>query len=1043
MQRAGPLELRATERDLLTFRAEHRRGRCFRGRLARKCSVLRTRRRRFHVGFPSGPVEEMTILSPRSAFAVAHSPTSRGSRALVLAVALAVTASAPRAEPVPARPGTCVVVFGGDAASAPFEFLDESGVARGFNVDVLRRAARRAGVELRVELGSSREQFAALGDGRIDLMMLARTPDLEGRIEFLSQTWTVRQAIAFRGGRDRYPQTLRQLGDETVAVEDGSSTADFLFRLPAAERPSLLPVRTAKDLVTALERGTASAAVGNALTIEHYAKQSGGVNLVQVAERRLPYGLATRLGHGSRSEIQQLALAIERLRESGELSELVEQHLGAPQEVQGWRSLRPWATALGMFTLVVGAATVTWNRSLRRQVNGKTRALRETLGIAEQHLADLERTTAALQRSDALLRDAERTAGVGSYELDLVGGRVTWTPGLYDLVRQPPDLGPLTGQALSAMLPPDARPGLAALIDEARAGRHGELTHGITRVDGSHAILHAIARPVFDAAGTVVAIRGTVVDVTARRQHEEQLALMRDRALEATAAKSAFLAVMSHELRTPLNGVIGMTTLLLESPLSREQRDQAETIRQCGALLLEQVNEVLDFSRVEAGKLEIEAAPFELRGLLDDTLQIVAERAHARGLELMLDADASLPPAVLGDAGRLRQVILNLLGNAIKFTESGEVVLTARALTRDRIEFSVADTGIGIEPEAIPRLFQPFSQADRSTTRRFGGTGLGLAICRQLVALMDGEIGVTSVPGEGSRFRFTVRLPEADPLDMALPAVPGGYRALVVDDHPRHRGIVAAMLERTGLIARAASSIDEATALVARPPVGEHPYDVIVLDAEIEGATTWAPQRGTTPIAVLALTADAGRSEAPPQWSAILPRPVREPLLAATIARLVGTAPPVVPAAVTASSSPQPAESDRPAVVVPGLHVLVVDDNAINQRVASRSLQKLGCRVDTAANGREAVEAASRTTYALILMDCQMPDMDGYEATRVLRAREADGPRTPIVAMTAGARAEDREACLACGMDDYLSKPFALPDLQRIVAQWAVLPVGR
>jgi CheY-like chemotaxis protein len=460
-------------------------------------------------------------------------------------------------------------------------------------------------------------------------------------------------------------------------------------------------------------------------------------------------------------------------------------------------------------------------------------------------------------------------------------------------------------------------------------------------------------------------------------------------------------------------------------------------------LLLDQVNGILDFSRVEAGKLELESAPFELRGLLDDTLQIVAERAHARGLELMLDADGSLPSTVVGDAGRLRQVVLNLLGNAIKFTESGEVVLTVRAVAPERLGFEVTDTGIGIAADALPRLFQPFSQADRSTTRRFGGTGLGLAICRQLVVLMGGEIGVESEPGRGSRFWFEISLPAGEALDVPLPSLPRGHRALCVDDHPRHRAILASMLARLNVETAVAADLVEADARLAAAPADRR-FEIVVLDAELEGADAWTPG-GAVPPAILALTSDAGRLAAPAHWSAILPRPVREPLFAATCARLVG-APTLtqgsraMPPALASSS----AESDDATGVpdiAPGLLVLVVDDNAINQRVATRSLQKLGCRVETAQNGREALDAADRTSFALILMDCQMPEMDGYAATRALRAREGTGPRTPIVAMTAGARAEDREACLASGMDDYLSKPFALDDLRRVVARWAVLAV--
>jgi signal transduction histidine kinase/CheY-like chemotaxis protein len=691
--------------------------------------------------------------------------------------------------------------------------------------------------------------------------------------------------------------------------------------------------------------------------------------------------------------------------------------------------------SLRLLTIALVTATlggIAWTRSLRRQVHQKTRALREALASAEHHLRDLQQTTAALTRSDELLHDAQRMAGAGSFEASLVTGEVWWTPGLYRILGIDPDREAASVERIQSMVVPEDRERFAAMMQAAAEGRHDELVFAFERADGTRATHHSYVRGVRGEDGHVVAIRGTALDVTAQRVHEAQLGAMRDQAIEATAAKSAFLATMSHELRTPLNGVIGMTTLLLDSPLTREQRDQAETIRQCGALLLQRVDEVLDFSRVEAGKLELESAPFELRGLLEDTLQIVAERAQSRGLELMLDADPSLPQAVVGDAGRLRHVLLNLLGNAIKFTEAGHVVLAARSVETDRLEFSVSDTGIGIEPDAMPRLFRPFSQADASTTRRFGGTGLGLAICRQLVGLMGGAIAVESQPGVGSSFRFTAVLPETPPLDRPLPVLPSGFRILCVDDHPIHRAVIAAMLGRANVAADTAATLDEATARLAGP----EPAHLVVLDAELEGAAAWLPPARPAMPPILALTTDALRLVPSPQWAAILPRPVREPLLAATVARLLGVTPsraerPAAPEATAAAST----------LIAPDLPVLVVDDNPINQRVATRSLQKLGCRVDTAANGEEAVDAALRTPYALILMDCQMPLMDGYEATRQLRARQDGSARTAIVAMTAGARAEDREACLACGMDDYLSKPFTLADLQRVVARWGVAPV--
>lgn len=555
-------------------------------------------------------------------------------------------------------------------------------------------------------------------------------------------------------------------------------------------------------------------------------------------------------------------------------------------------------------------------------------------------------------------------------------------------------------------------------------------------------------------------------DATARLEranHELEDALKQARS--AVQAKTNFFATMSHELRTPMNGVIGMADLLCDSPLTDDQRSCVDTIRQCGEALLSIISDILDCSKIESGKLELECIDFNLRTTVEDVLAQFAERAQTKGIEITGFVHGSVPTALRGDPGRLRQVLTNLMANGVKFTEQGEVTLQA-FLEEDgpeqvRVRFEISDTGIGISPEGQQRLFTPFTQADSSMTRRFGGTGLGLAICKQLVELMGGEIGVNSRPGSGSTFWCTARF-EKQPVPASQPDAQAelkGRRVLIVDDNESHRMILHHFVAGWGMEDDRAENAERAIEFVEAATAGGRPYDLAVLDMMMPDKDGLAltkllkahPAGRLLRLVLLTSLVQKGQAEQARQAGidVYLTKPVRHDQLYDCLCRALGFARQTTERHSDGSRSAR--ESGNRAA-----RILIVEDNPVNQKLTAKLLERMGYLVTVTDGGTEALEALSRAHYDAVLMDCQMPVMDGFETTAAIRARETShvsrealpdpGPDTlhasrftphvPIIALTANAMPGDRERCLAAGMDDYLSKPVKGEELEAALQRW-------
>jgi len=693
--------------------------------------------------------------------------------------------------------------------------------------------------------------------------------------------------------------------------------------------------------------------------------------------------------------------------------------------------------------------------------------------VVQQVLVALEKVTLAADleatvtlRSEQLRAADERFGSLIESSDDAIIGKTvdgvvtSWNPAAERLYGYRAD--EIVGQSARILVPPVHQAEESSILAAgAEGGRHRYETERV-RKDGVILPVSLTVSPIL-ADGQVVGLSVIGHDITDRKRAAEALAAARDQALAGSREKSEFLATMSHEIRTPMNGVIGLTGLLLDTPLDEVQRRYATGVRGAGEALLGIIDDILDFSKLDAGKVELEQVAFDPRQLVEEVGLLMASTASGKGLEIVAYCAADMPVALRGDSGRLRQILLNLASNAVKFTAQGEVVLSVTTLPSDEagdptgaaVRFAVRDTGLGIDPAIHERLFQPFSQADASTTRRFGGTGLGLAICQRLVEAMGGRLDLDSTPGQGSTFSFVVTLPLCAGVSAPaiLPDLLQGARVLVVDDNETNRLVLSAQLSAWGMVPDLAADARSGLVLLRAAADTGKPYPMAVLDLcmpEMDGlslATVMAadPVLAQTSTMILTsagpLDAAAAARAGVRRWAS---KPVRSSELYGALMQLAAqTTRVALPA--DAVSAPAAAVATIPQPRASRGSVLVVEDNEVNQLVAQGVLHKLGFTVELAADGRLALDALQAQRFDLVLMDCHMPEMDGFEATAEIRRLEGDRRRgdrragarrrMPVIAMTAGVLAEDQERCRAAGMDDFVAKPIDVELLEQALVR--------
>ncbi|MEY4933003.1 MAG: hypothetical protein RLZZ403_1323 [Pseudomonadota bacterium] len=728
---------------------------------------------------------------------------------------------------------------------------------------------------------------------------------------------------------------------------------------------------------------------------------------------------------------QQLLQAVENARLHGQAWDLT-----LPATTPSGR--RIWVRSIGVPEVEDGKAV---------RISGAVQDVTDVRATEESRTELLER-----------LALATSTAGIGIFDWNAVTRTRTWDKRNCQLWGVMPGT-PLDDATVHSIIHPDdlerVRQNLGHALTD--GSRQYSDTFRIRHSAGVERVLERQAVIFRDAQGKALRLLGMTRDITDSHSAAEELRAAKNAAEAATRTKSAFLANVSHEIRTPMNGVIGMTGLLLETDLEPTQRDYAETIRTSADALLTVINDLLDFSKIEAGRLDIEALEMDLRGNVEDVGAMMAFQAAAKDLELIVNVRPEVPDRVLGDAQRIRQCLINLVGNAIKFTQTGEVAVDVYLLGRQDgralVHFEVRDSGIGIDPATLALLFEPFTQADASTTRHFGGTGLGLSIVARLVEMMGGKVGAESQPGVGSIFWFTLPLEpvEAAAAGPAARRVVRGQRVLIVDDNSTNRHVLHEQLTHVGYDVAAAASGAEALTLLLQARAANRRFEVVLADyqmpdmdgAELAAAINGDPTLSDTRLVMLTSVDRHGDISrfARLGFAAYLTKPVRASELFDCLGQVLARearewhmrSQPML----TRTSLVEATQSDRYTG-----HVLLVEDNAVNQKVAERFLERLGCRVTTVADGAAAVIACHDAAYDLVFMDMQMPVMDGLTATRHIRKLDTPSARVPIVALTANAMPGQLERCLAAGMNAYLTKPLEIGRLRETLDRFGLARQG-
>ncbi len=685
---------------------------------------------------------------------------------------------------------------------------------------------------------------------------------------------------------------------------------------------------------------------------------------------------------------------------------------------------------------------------------------RELVIGMDRDATDLRRAERALRESEERWQLAVAGSNEGAWDWDILTGTLWFSPRWKSILGYAENEIEHTRAAWTALVHPEDRERLNTAMNRhlVQETDHFECEHRMLRKDSSWSWVLARGKAHFSTTGHPVRMLGTHTDINKRKQIEEELRRAKDEAEAADRAKSDFLAVMSHEIRTPMNGVIGFTNLLLDTSLTAEQRDWLLTIRSSGESLVTLINDILDFSKIESGHMELDHHPVQVRRCLEEVLDLLWSKASEKNIEIMHWIDDGVPEWILTDGTRLRQVLVNLVGNAIKFTRQGEVEVRVSLQTTaegqpPKLAFSVRDTGEGIPPDRVSRLFKPFSQADSSTTRKHGGTGLGLAISRRLVQLLGGDIALESTSPAGSCFLFTIVAPQTTPPPDQRPAAPRpvsvniqGRFALIVDDNETNRRILSSQMQRWGLVCEGFERPVDALAYLAKGGRA----DVALLDmmmpdmhgVELADRMRELRPHGQLPLVLLSSVSreELRKFEPDARFDVILCKPVRQSsLLDALHTALAQSDPGAMSFKPTSAAG---LELDSTVGIRHPLRVLVAEDNAVNQKLISRLLERLSYKPTLVDNGFTCLEALRKGTYDLVLMDCQMPEMDGYATTANIRAG-GTGERNKalrIIALTASAMVGDREKCVAAGMDDYLTKPIQAHELIRLLESTPRLP---